>query len=173
MRNFYIKTKRKSCGPFDEWLTKLEMRAFGWKYQGIDVEYFNEFDITIDWEKETATASQRFNVYTTFKRVTPYSHNILFIILEFLMTVFSWIRRKLILFFAGIVIIGLIVGAIDLIQRQGYSEILSYCFWIVFALYVPSIVLSILGFLTRKIFFIDAKLRKRLEKNGYARNPYQ
>lgn len=169
MKKFYIKTKRKSSNPFDEWLTKLEMRAFGWKYKGIDVKYFNEFDLDINWEKETATLKQRFNVYTTFKRISPYTNNILFIFLEFIMSIQSWIRRKLIFLFFGLVVIGLAIGTIESFLRGYMVEILPTCFWIVFAIYVPSIVTLILGFITRKIFFIDSKLKKRLEKNGYKR----
>ena len=168
MQEYYIQTKEKSCFPFDEWITKLEMRAFGWCYKGIDVEYENKFDIEIDWERGEGTARQRSHVYTTFKRIRPYTRNILFILLEAIMTIQSWIRRKLIYLLFGITALLLIIGTITTISNEAFSQELGAALIILAVIYVPSLITLTLGYLTRVIFGIDRKLKKNLVKNGYA-----
>ena len=83
---YVIRTKYKECLPFDEWITKLEMRAFGWVYRGVNVEYLNYYDVEIDWDNNRATAKRGKSVDNTFKRIEPYSFNPIFKIVEFLMT---------------------------------------------------------------------------------------
>lgn len=164
MAKYVIKTKYKECLPFDEWITKLEMRAFGWVYKGVDITYLDSYDVTIDWDTKTATASRRRNVDNTFKRIEPYSFNIVFATLEFMMTIQSWIRRKLIALLFGLVLIGTVLGII----QQQYA-IVGAAAGILAFIYAPSLIYVILGFATRKIFGIDKKLLNRLERNGYAR----
>ena len=79
----YIKTKYKECLPFDSWITKLEMRAFGWVYKGFDTEYSDYYNIYIDWDKKTASAIRDSKTSNEFKRISPYSFNAFFNILEF------------------------------------------------------------------------------------------
>lgn len=170
MKKYYIKTKQKSAYPFDAWLTKLEMRAFGWHYKGYDIDYEDTYDLNIDFDKKEATLSRRFKVYTTFKRVAPYSYNPIFVFLEAIMTIQSWIRRKLIFLLFGITVLLLIFGGIETYTRRFMSESLIAGISIIAGVYGPSIITMILGFITRKIFFIESRLKRSLEKNGYKRN---
>lgn len=170
-KKFYIETKVKECLPFDTWITKLEMRAFGWKCKGDFTEYENTYDIEIDWEKETATAKRRFTNYTSFKRIKPYG-NFLLKMWEFFMKIQSWIRRKLEFLFFGLVLIGIGVGVFEIVamsdKAQGVAT-LMYPLYVLLFIYVPSLFYALMGFLTRVIFRLDKKVKDDLDKNGYAR----
>ena len=171
-KKFYIQTKQKSCLPFDTWMTKLEMRAFGWKCKGDHVEYEDAYDVDIDWEKNTATASRRFNVYTVFRRIKPYG-NIFLKFWEFLMTIQSWIRRKLEALLFGLIIIVLGIGLIELFlvsDQEGGAQMLFTALYMVLFIYVPSLFYALMGFLTRLIFRLDKRVKDRLERNGYYRD---
>ena len=168
-RKFYIQTKHKACLPFDSWITKLEMRAFGWKCKGDHIDYEDAYDVDIDWDNNTATARRRFNVYTTFKRIKPYG-NILLKIWELLMTIQSWIRRKLEALLFGLVIIGAGVGLLEIFLMKETADgyrLLLYCLYILLFVYVPSLYYALMGFLTRVVFRLDKRLRNKLERNGY------
>lgn len=161
--NYKIKTKYVDCAVFDTWITKLEMSAFGWRHRGSETIYSDTYDLTIDYDNNTATMSRRFTTYTLFKRVTPYTFNVFYVILETLMRIFSWIRRKLIYLFAGLTIILLVIGVL------GSSECLIGAAVIVAFIYGPSLFFALLGFVFRKALAIERKLEDSLEKNGYAR----
>ncbi|MCM1545492.1 MAG: hypothetical protein NC033_00490 [Clostridiales bacterium] len=169
MRKYYINTKEKECFPFDEWITKLEMRAFGWADKDHVIDYLNEYDVTVDWERSTAKVNQRMKRYAVFKRVEPYSGNFLFNILEFFMKIQSWIRRKLIILFWFIDVLLFGIGFIYLFGGKGMNEYIALGLYLFAFIYAPSLVISLLGFLTRVIFRIDAKLKDSLEANGYMR----
>ena len=158
--NYVIKTKTKECLPLDEWITKLEMRAFGWRYKGLDTTYFDEYDVNINWDAGTATATQRSRTDIVFKRIEPYSFNPVFVLLELMMSIQSWIRRKLIFLFFGLCALGLIIGVLtqDMTALGAVAGIAAF-------VYVPSIFYAILGFLFRKVFGLDRNLKKRLVKN--------
>ena len=160
---YHIITKKKECLPFDEWITKLEMRAFGWRYRGCKTTYFDSYTIDIDWERETATATQDRRHDNVFKRISPYSFNPLFKIAEALMSIQSWIRRKLIFLLWGLTALALIIGVIT-----GDGETIGLACAVIAFVYLPSLFYAALGFILRKIFRIDAKLAKSLERNGYA-----
>ena len=160
---YQILTKKKECLPFDEWITKLEMRAFGWRYRGCKTTYFDSYTINIDWDRETATATQDRRHDNVFKRITPYSFNPIFKFAELLMAIQSWIRRKLIVLFFGLTILGLIAGILS-----GDFSVIGLAFAIVSFVYLPSLFLAGVGFALRKLLKIDEKLAKSLERNGYA-----
>ena len=170
-KKFYIQTKRKSCLPFDTWMTKLEMRAFGWKCKGDRIEYEDAYDVDIDWENNTATARQRFKAYTVFKRIKPYG-NLLLKMWELFMTIQSWIRRKLEALLFGLIIISLGIGLIyTFLAKQaddGKFMLLAALYMVLF-IYVPSLFYALMGFLTRVVFRLDKRLKNQLEKNGYSR----
>ncbi|MBQ8381391.1 MAG: hypothetical protein IJY18_05815 [Clostridia bacterium] len=159
---YYIKTKKKECFPFDEWITKLEMRAFGWTYKGWNTTYFDSYNVYIDWDNETATARQNSQTDNVFKRISPYSFNPIFRLFELLMSIHSWIRRKLIFLFFGLTVLGLGIGIITQDKQT-----IGLAFTAIAIVYLPSIFYSIMGFLTRVIFRIDKKLERALERNGY------
>ena len=170
-RKFYIQTKQKSCFPLDTWMTKLEMRAFGWKCKGDHVEYEDAYDIEIDLDNNTAKANRRFNVYTTFKRIKPYG-NFLLKMWELFMTIQSWIRLKLEFILFVLVIIALVIGLIDTFLLGGSGDGKQgffYALYIVLFIYAPSLFYALMGFLTRVVFRLDKKLKNQLEKNGYSR----
>ncbi|MDE6690345.1 MAG: hypothetical protein K2K04_00085 [Clostridia bacterium] len=169
MKEFYIQTKEKECFPFDEWITKLEMLAFGWADRDHFIDYSDEYSVTIDWEKSTANISRKFKVYAVFKRIQPYSGNFLFKLLEILMSVQSWIRRKLILLFWFIDVLLLGIGALFLFNGAGMNEYIILGLVVLAFVYLPSLIIAALGFLTRKIFRLDELLKDELEKNGYMR----
>ena len=160
---YQILTKKKECLPFDEWITKLEMRAFGWRYRGCKTTYFDSYTINIDWDRETATATQDRRHDNVFKRITPYSFNPIFKFAELLMAIQSWIRRKLIVLFFGLTILALIIGVIS-----GDFEVIGLAAAVAAFVYLPSLFLAGVGFALRKILRIDEKLAKSLERNGYA-----
>ena len=167
-KKFYIQTYEKSCMPFDSFMTKWEMRAFGWRDKGYKSE-FEGYDITVNWETKTAYQTSRYSTWHVFKRVKPYSRNIIFKFLEALMTFFSWIRRKLIPLLLGLVIICLgIAGISALVGSFDYAkQVFVIALGVLAFIYLPSIVLSILGFLFRVLTGQERKLKKRLAENGY------
>lgn len=171
MAKLHIKTVQKDYYPFDSWITKLEMRAFGWTYKGYDTEYYDTYDLHINWDDETATLTQRFRTYTKFKRIEPYSYNIIFKYFELLMSIQSWIRRKLIFLFWGICALGVIISAFMFFTTKDLRTlyILPCVLFVVGYIYLPSLFYALFGYLTRKIFRLDKKLKNRLEKNGYNR----
>ena len=164
MREYTIKTKTVDITPFDGWMTKLEMRAFGWVDKGYDTTWYDSYDIDVDLDNNKATATRRSSTYHVFKRINPYSHNLIFMLLELIMSITAWIRRKLVYIFAGmtvlVVLISLITGDYSGLMIAGE---------IVFLIYVPSLFLALFGYLTRLIFRLDKKLGDALEKNGYSR----
>ena len=169
-KKFYIQTKTKECYPFDVWLTKLEMRAFGWRDRGIESE-FDGFDISIDEDARKATASTRFKYYLVFKRVKPYSSSFLFNFMETIMSIGSWIRRKLIALLMGLIIICVGIGIIEMILMPEGSDaagLLGGAFIMLAVIYGPSIVTAIFGFLFRTVTDQDEKLKRRLAQNGYS-----
>ncbi|MDE5765711.1 MAG: hypothetical protein K2I17_00920 [Clostridia bacterium] len=169
MREFYIQTKEKECFPFDEWITKLEMRAFGWADRDHVTDYLDEYDVTIDWDRSTAYVNRRFKTYAVFKRINPYCGNFLFKLLEIIMTIQSWIRRKLIILFWFIDVILFGIGIIYLIGGAGMNVYIALGLGVLAFVYLPSIIIAVLGFLTRVVFRLDAKLKDNLEANGYMR----
>ena len=169
MARYYIKTEYRDCIALDGFMTQLEMWAFGWKSSGMERE-FEGYDIEIVAESETRAtgkATARFKTWYVFKRISPYSSNPFFILLEVIMRIVSWIRRKLFFLFGGLIIMGTIVS---LIARE--TEIVGAIVGLLSLVYGPSLVVMILGFLFRKISGIDKKLRKELEENGYSLNQH-
>lgn len=80
------------------------MRCFGWFYKGFETEASNIIDVDINWDTGKATASRRFYEWITFKRVSPYTGNLFFKLCELLMTLFSWLRIKIIPLLAGLLV---------------------------------------------------------------------
>lgn len=157
---YYIKTKNKTWFPFDGWLTRLEMRAFGWTYEGSKTEYLNSYSISYDESRDKVTARQNSKHYQIFERISPYTFNPIFIFLEFLMSIFSWIRRKLIYLLFVLAIFGLVLGLV-----QNNQELIKGGIGILAFIYGPSIVLLVLGFLMRIIFRMDSRLKRKVRKS--------
>lgn len=169
MNKFYIETKEKECYPFDTWITKLEMRAFGWTVKDDEIEYLDEYDVTIDYDRSTANIKQRFKFNAIFKRVEPYSNSGLFDFLEVIMSIFSWIRRKLIILLSILDLFFLVIGLLFVFNGAGMNEYLAIGLYLLLSIYLPSLIIAILGFTVRKILRLDKKLKDSLEENGYRR----
>ena len=167
MKEYFIQTKKKECYPFDEWITKLEMRAFGWVDKGIGVDPTGIYDLTINWEEETASIQEKKYVYNTFKRIKPYSSNLIFNLLEFLMGICSWVRRKLIFLLFGVTALMLGIGLFQSFAEGRVAATLVMGIFSIVLVYGPSLTLALAGFLCRKFFQLDAQLLYNLEKNGY------
>ena len=165
---YVIKTKRKSYFPLDKWMTLLEMRAFGWKprtkkkKKGVAGENSSE-------KPDLVTEEKGFFTFLEFRRVSPYTDNAAFVVLELLMRFVSWIRRMLVLpiWLASIICVvcgivgftGLTVWGIDAFIFAGIA---------IFVLsYAPSLLLSFFGWGFRKVFDVDEDLKKELKRNGY------
>lgn len=146
------------------------MRAFGWADRDHVTDYLDEYDVTIDWDRSKASVSQRFKRYAVFKRISPYTSNILFKFLEVLMSIQSWIRRKLIILFWFIDAILFGIGALFLISGSGMNEYIALGLGLFAFIYLPSVITAVLGFLTRLVFRLDSKLKDDLEENGYLRD---
>ncbi|MDE7330020.1 MAG: hypothetical protein K2N30_02830 [Clostridia bacterium] len=169
MKKYLIQTVDKEYYPFDKWITCLEMRAFGWQCKGDKTDWYDEYFIDIDWDTGRGSVSQKFKSYTRFVRVKPYSGNVLFNMVEFLMKIQSWIRRKLIILFWAIDFLLFAIGALFLFGNGEFNEYLALGIYVFLFVYAPSLVYAVLGFLIRKIFRLESKLKDALEYNGYAR----
>ena len=145
------------------------MRAFGWADRDYFTDWLDEYDVTIDWDSSKAYVHQRFKTYAVFKRIKPYTFNPLFNLLEIIMSIQSWIRRKLIFLLFGIDLLLFGIGIFYFIGGKGMNEYIYYGLAVLAFVYLPSIAIAFLGFLTRKIFHIDEKLKDNLEANGYMR----
>ena len=171
-QRYRVVTKRKECAPFDEFITKMEMRAFGWTDKGIEIDYSDTYDVYIDLEKEEATAKRRFNVLNTFRRIEPYSKSLLFKLLEAVMEIQSWIRRKLIFLLFGITLILVVAGVFEVLGTGEFGEYSILAISVLAVIYLPSFICALLGFFLRKLFRLDKKLKDSLENNGYERDQY-
>ena len=172
MKTYKIETKEKKWFPLDGWATKLEMKAFGWHYQGEKIEYYDKYKGTIDYEAKEIRIEQESDLKYTFLRVKPYTGNILFNLLEVFMNVHSWIRRKLIYLLWFLTAAALVFGAIETVQNGALSEALYYALLIIAIVYAPTIFYSLLAVIYRFVFRIDARLKKSLRKNGYRAKQY-
>ena len=165
-KKYYITTKYKSCPKWDRWFTKLEMRCFGWFYNGLETEMMDIIDVDIDWDTGKGTASRRFYEWITFKRVKPYTGNLLSKLCELVMGIVSWIRRTFVGLISSLLVIGFLLGgAIGSIEEV--TPILMIGVGIIVVIYAASAAIAILGFAIRHLFGIERRLKKSLAKNGY------
>ena len=170
-RKYHIQTKKKSYFSLDKWMTTLEMRAFGWTYKGCKTQDAGYYNVTIDYDKGTATARRAFYTFLEFKRIKPYSRNFFFKLMEVLMSLMSWIRRKLVFIIWLAAIILFAVGIFS--GNEGGSGMNPCILASILTLaisYGPSVLFCLLGWGFRKLFKVDQKLKLDLEKNGYDPN---
>ena len=165
---YRVKTKTKNFFVLDKWMTVLEMRSFGWRYKGQKTEA-GGWDVTVNVDNGTATARRRFYTYLEFRRDKPYSRNFFFGLLEFLMSIMSWIRRFLII---PIWIIAIICAIAGFAGASGGDKIIGMdpCLFagimILVVAYLPSALFCLCGWGFRKIFKVDEKHRQELIDHG-------
>lgn len=168
-RKYVVQTKKKSYFALDKWMTALEMRAFGWHYKGSKTEDAGYYNVTVDYDRGTATARRAFYTYVEFRRDKPYSRNFFFGLLEVLMNIMSWIRRFLIIPIWVIAIILMVAGFAGASGEKimGMDTCLFGGILTLVLTYLPSLIFCLLGWGFRKIFKIDEKHRADLIANGY------
>jgi hypothetical protein len=112
-----------------------------------------------------------FYTFLEFKRIKPYSRNFFFKLMEVLMSLMSWIRRKLVflIWLAAIILFAVgIFGGND--GGSGMNPCLLAGILTLAISYGPSIIFCLLGWGFRKLFKVEQKLKLDLEKNGYDPN---
>ena len=173
-RKYYIKTKKKSFFSLDKFMTVLEMRAFGWTYKGQKTKDAGYWNVSVNYDTGTATASRAFYTFLEFKRPQPYSRNFFFGLMETLMSIMSWIRRKLVFLVwiaaIALIVIGVLAGAEAGDKIMGMNPCVFGGILTLVIAYLPSVLFCLLGWGFRKIFKVDEKLKIDLEKNGYDPN---
>lgn len=145
--------------PIGGALRKFEKRAFGWTfYDGIQS---NNYKFTKKGIKP------RFFKKLTFLSHTPYTENVLFKITEFIQSLFSYLRRFCKYLFIPVIIASVILAYLN-VDKQIQIAVIGISCAIYASLYLISIILSLLGIFERKIFHIEEKLERNMEKNGYS-----
>ena len=172
-RKYYIKTKKKSFFSLDKWMTVLEMREFGWTYKGQKTRDAGYWNVSVNYDTGTATASRAFYTFLEFKRPQPYSRNFFFGLMEVLMSLMSWIRRKLVflIWIAAIILFICGFAGADMGDKvMGMHPAIFAGFLTLLISYAPSALFCLLGWGFRKLFKVDQKLKEDLKKNGYDPN---
>lgn len=167
-KKYRIHTKQVRGVLFDKWLLKLEKKAFGWNYYGLETEDNPYLD------KQDLSVRHKYVDWLEFRRITPYSSNPLFVLLEFLSNLWGTIRKIVVSIGGPLLIILLVLslimmGACDDTQTAQLGlEVCKY-FVIIYAagILLPSVIFMLAGLLTRKLFRIDEKLKQSLRDNGY------
>lgn len=147
----------------DKWLMRLEKRAFGWHYWSLTNEHEYGYEVSSDGTKGHTT--HKIIQWLEFRRPSPYTHNILFVLTELLDKIFSFFRRILISIGLPVFIIAIIVGAVFESGSSGDSSNIGFSVAIGVAIgYAVCIfgtfILAGLGLLWRKVFGIDEKLKQ-------------
>ena len=171
-RRYVVQTKKKTYFALDKWMTALEMKAFGWHYKGSKTEDAGYYNVTVDYDRGTATARRAFYTYVEFRRDKPYSRNFFFGLLEFFMNVLSWIRRFLIIPIWVIAIILFVIGLVTCKETgadtiMGMNPCIFASLLTLVCTYIPSLLFCLLGWGFRKIFKVDERHRADLIANGY------
>lgn len=167
-RKYKIIKKHPAIG--DKWIQKIERKAFGWSNLAeTDVTTLTGYKITSDLY---LLPEYDYDKILTFGRFTPYSHNFIFKLIELLERLVSGVRQ-ICAYLAPALVLVLIIGLIGLGADWGIN-VLTFDAWaagIYFGgLIGGSLVLSLFGFLCRKIFKIDDKLAEALAAEGYFDN---
>lgn len=154
---------------FDRWLLRLEKKAFGWVYYGTETEDHQSLEVS----STRAWISHTYVDWLEFRRCTPFSKNILFMLTEILSKIWSFIRRivlaiggPLFILFIVALLIGLGCGESDLVST-GWDVIKMIALIYALGIALPSLLFVGLGFLWRAVFKIDKKLSQDLADNGY------
>lgn len=176
-KKFTVLTRSMRSFLFDGWLVKLTMKGFGWHYQGDEVEEEARDVKETRFHETYATTTVRTETnrkkYLEFNRVSPYTYNVLFNLTELIGKIFFFVRnivRYVVIPLTALCLLVGILGPAAGIQdsQTGYYIAAGVVGAYVFALVLPSLLLSGLGCLWRKIFRIEEKLCEELRANGYS-----
>ncbi len=141
----------------DKWLLKLEKKAFGWHYWSIENEHEDGYKVDSDGSGHT---THKVIQWLEFRRLSPYTHNILFNIAEIFSRLFSFFRRIFISIGIPILIIAGIASL--LIPELGeFAFPVMGGIGIGFGISIGGTILfAVLGIALRKAFKIDEKLEE-------------
>ncbi len=174
-KKYTIEKAHKRSLLIDSWLVKFEKKAFGWIYYGSHTNiYTKEIEKTVYKSNETITTNEEKTTEYTwlhFKRISPYSSNPFFILIEAISNIVSFFRRIGAAIVTWVVPICLVLGIILSIfsTDPGFVELgLGFAFLYAFFFLVPSLILAIIGKMLRtRRGGVDDKLKKELRDNGY------
>lgn len=177
-KRFTIHTKWLRSFLFDGWLVKLIMKSFGWFYQGDEIEEESRDVEEMRFHETYATKTTRTETRTKksmeFRRVSPYSSNLLFRLTELISNIFFFIRNIVRYLVVPAALILLAIGVLTSVINTGFDSkpmfIAAACVvgGYILLLVLPSVILAGLGSLWRKVFKIEDKLRAALRANGYS-----
>lgn len=148
----------------DKWLMKLEKKAFGWHFWATENEHEYGYEISADGRSGHTT--HKIIQWLEFRRQSPYSHNFLFNLTEWLDKVFSFFRRLFISIGIPILVVALILGIICQVSCSDTSMgnmffLIAKYIAIAYAVSIGGTLLFAgLGLLWRKVFKIDEKLKE-------------
>ncbi len=159
----------------DRWLLRLEKRAFGWHYYGSDVTDEVGYTVTETSSGFKGETTHSYIDWLEFRRQNPYSSNLLFVIAEFFSKIWSFMRRLALVIGTPLTVIALVVGLLDKFACDsswgiGEPSLELFKMGMIFyfaGLVLPTFIFSLTGFLLRKIFRIDEKVRASLRYDGY------
>lgn len=163
--SYSIKSKMIRGVFGDKWLLRLERKAFGWHYWSLTTE--DEQSLAID--DNGAHINHKYIKWLEFRRCSPYSANILFVLLELIDRIISCIRRICCPFVIPAAVVSIILA---LAVPEAKDTVLNIDMYIAIAyfgvLMGGTLAVSLLGFLTRKLFCIESRLSKKLIEAGYS-----
>ena len=179
---YSYKTVSVPVAFLDGWLVNLEKACFGWKKRGKhneEQEYdehstnnYSEYHDGIEWRvtEHVTERKTRLITYQDFYRISPYTYNPIFFIVELLSDIFSYIRRIVMnivscVFIPFVILVALFFWTGETSLATGSLQIFlaAYLAFIV----LPTVIISLVAFLLRKIFLIDKRVAANLEKDGY------
>lgn len=147
----------------DKWLLKLEKKAFGWHFWSTQNEHEYGYEISSDGLSGHTT--HKVIQWLEFRRPEPFTKNFLFKLTESFSKIFSFIRRIFIPIGLPLLIIALIGGllctyAFDASEIGDIFLIVAKWMAIGFGISIAGTFLFVgLGFLWRRVFKIDEKLK--------------
>lgn len=149
----------------DKWLLRLERKAFGWHYWNLYIED----EQTKVWDENGSHTNHQYIKWLEFRRHSPYSANILFVLLELIDRIISCIRRICCPFVTFAAVISIILVSVLPDAKDAVLNIDMYIAKAYFGVLVGgTLAVSLLGFLTRKLFCIDSRLSQELIEAGYS-----
>ena len=159
---FNFKTRRYF--GFMHPLLTWEYHCFGYRKAGNESETVHDgYEASTTWDDHIRLEEKTHIVrYANFKRHEEYPTNALFVILELLMTVVSFLRVS----FGKYLILGWFLGSV-VFADAGLSGLGSILGQIALALYIGSIVIALLGSVVRSSSGFDQKIDDICEENGW------
>lgn len=151
---------------YANFILRMEYRSFGWAYCGNDIEEVDDgYETTVYDNYATTRHKSHIVKYACFKRPRSYQKNFLFSLLELLSSIFSRLRVLAISF------IWIAIGICVLVNCGGEEASINTTYTVVGIIYgvliFGSILIAILGSVTRNVCKLDEKTDEFNAKYGY------